>query len=53
MPNPHAVDRPAAPVASRWMLPVICSAAFLVFVQAFMVAPLIPRLATVFHGPVG
>ena len=53
MPDPHAADRPAAPVASRWMLPVICSAAFLVFVQAFMVAPLIPRLATVFHGPVG
>jgi predicted MFS family arabinose efflux permease len=27
------------------MLPCICSAAFLVFVQTFMVAPLIPRLA--------
>lgn len=32
------------------MLPVLCSAAFLVFAQAFMVAPLIPRLAKVFHS---
>ncbi|TAN24447.1 MAG: MFS transporter [Acidobacteria bacterium] len=31
------------------MLPVICTAAFLIFVQAFMVAPLIPHLAAVFH----
>jgi predicted MFS family arabinose efflux permease len=53
MPTLLAADRPVAPVASRWMLPVICSAAFLVFVQAFMVAPLIPRLAAVFHSPVG
>jgi len=53
MPKVLATDRPATPVASRWMLPVICSAAFLVFVQAFMVAPLIPRLAEVFHRPVG
>ncbi|HEY9449196.1 MAG TPA: MFS transporter [Gemmatimonadaceae bacterium] len=30
------------------MLPILCTAAFLVFVQAFMVAPLIPRLAEVF-----
>ncbi|MGH8184715.1 MAG: MFS transporter [Rhodanobacteraceae bacterium] len=37
----------------RWLLPVICSAAFLVFAQTFMVAPLIPRLAVVFHSPVG
>lgn len=42
-----------APVSSSWMLPVICAAAFLVFVQAFMVAPLIPRLADVFHSPIG
>jgi predicted MFS family arabinose efflux permease len=53
MPTSLVADRVAAPVASRWMLPVICSAAFLVFVQAFMVAPLIPRLAEVFHSPVG
>ena len=32
------------------MLPVLCAAAFLVFAQAFMVAPLIPRLAQVFHS---
>ena len=42
-----------APVsAPRWMLPVICSAAFLVFAQTFMVAPLLPRLAVIFHSPV-
>lgn len=35
------------------MLTAICGAAFLVFVQAFMVAPLIPRLADVFHSSVG
>jgi predicted MFS family arabinose efflux permease len=39
----------APPIRSRWMLPIICTAAFLIFVQAFMVAPLIPRLAEVFH----
>ena len=53
MPTLPVADRPLAPVASRWMLPVICSAAFLVFLQAFMVAPLIPRLAVVFHSPLG
>jgi len=48
----------AAPVAtaqapaSRWMLPAICSAAFLVFAQTFMVAPLIPRLSVVFASPI-
>lgn len=43
----------AAPTpAPRWMLPAICSAAFLVFVQTFMVAPLIPRLAVVFDSPI-
>ena len=31
------------------MLPIICATAFLVIAQAFMVAPLIPRLADVFH----
>lgn len=34
------------------MLMLICSAAFLVFVQTFMVAPLIPRLSEVFSSPV-
>jgi predicted MFS family arabinose efflux permease len=35
------------------MLPIICTTAFLVIGQAFMVAPLIPRLADVFHTSVG
>lgn len=39
---------PAAP--SCWMLPAVCSAAFVVFAQTFMVAPLIPRLSVVFHS---
>jgi predicted MFS family arabinose efflux permease len=34
------------------MLPFICTTAFLVIAQAFMVAPLIPRLADVFHTDV-
>jgi predicted MFS family arabinose efflux permease len=38
---------------SRWMLPTLCGAAFMVFVQTFMVAPLIPRLAAVFGSSVG
>jgi predicted MFS family arabinose efflux permease len=42
----------APPVLPRWMLPIVCTAAFLVFVQAFMVAPLIPRLAEVFQTKV-
>jgi MFS family permease len=32
------------------MLPVLCAAAFLVFAQAFMVAPLIPLLAQGLHS---
>lgn len=40
------------PVAGRVMLPVLCSAAFLVFVQTFMIAPLLPRLAVVFGSPI-
>lgn len=53
MSDVPAVDNSASPTAPRWMLPVICSAAFLVFAQAFMVAPLIPRLVEVFHSPLG
>lgn len=49
MASPVAVNQMAAPMLPRWMLPVVCTAAFLVFVQAFMVAPLIPRLVQVFH----
>jgi len=37
----------------RWLLPVLVAAAFLVFAQAFMVAPLIPRLAQVFGTDTG
>jgi predicted MFS family arabinose efflux permease len=49
---PTAVRQAAQPSASSWMLPIICSAAFLVFVQTFMVAPLIPRLSVAFHSPI-
>ncbi len=38
--------------APRWMLPTLCAAAFMVFVQTFMVAPLIPRLTAVFASSV-
>ena len=37
----------------RWLLPVLGAAAFLVFAQAFMIAPLIPRLAEVFGTDTG
>ncbi len=43
-----ANTRPAAP---RTLLPAICGAAFVVFAQTFMVAPLIPRLSSVFASP--
>ena len=38
--------------APRALLPAICSAAFVVFAQTFMVAPLIPRLSVVFASPI-
>lgn len=38
---------------SRWMLPLLCGAAFLLFVQAFMVAPLLPKLARELHTGTG
>lgn len=47
-----AVSPDAQAAAARWMLPAVCTAAFLVFVQTFMIAPLIPRLASVFASPV-
>ncbi len=50
LPSPTSPGSHTGSVAPRWMLPVLCSAAFLVFAQAFMVAPLIPRLAQVFHS---
>jgi predicted MFS family arabinose efflux permease len=36
----------------RTLLPAICSAAFVVFAQTFMVAPLIPNLSVVFASPI-
>ncbi|HEY8586273.1 MAG TPA: MFS transporter [Rhodanobacter sp.] len=52
-PSASLIDRSVAPVAPRWMLPVICSAAFLVFAQAFMVAPLFPTLVEALHSRLG
>lgn len=54
-PIPASGPAPSATatVASRWMLPVLCGAAFMVFVQTFMVAPLIPRLSAVFASGIG
>lgn len=51
--NARSESLAARAAAPRWMLPVICGAAFLVFVQTFMVAPLIPRLAVVFGSAIG
>lgn len=51
--HPHStLAARARSTAPRAMLPLICSAAFLVFVQTFMVAPLIPRLSVVLHSPI-
>ena len=47
---PLAPPRQAA--AERRMLAFVCSAAFLVFAQTFLVAPLIPQLSVVFRSPV-
>ncbi|MGH7051117.1 MAG: MFS transporter [Acetobacteraceae bacterium] len=40
-------------MAPRALLPAICSAAFVVFAQTFMVAPLIPHLSAAFASPIG
>ena len=53
MARSFSVRGPAPPPSSRWMLPILCTVAFLVLAQAFMVAPLIPRLVEVFHSGVG
>src|SRR5229473_5148314 len=34
----------------QWLLYVLAAATFLIFFQAFMIAPLIPRLAQIFHA---
>jgi len=39
--------------ASRGMLTALTGAAFLIFAQAFMIAPILPRLAQVFDSRVG
>lgn len=51
MPMPIVGAPLSVSEAPRWMLPVICSAAFLVFAQAFMVAPLFPALVETLHSP--
>ena len=52
MSTPLDAAPPISTVAERRMLVLVCSAAFLVFVQTFMVAPLIPALAEAFIAPV-
>nr|WP_307850147.1 MFS transporter [Saccharopolyspora sp. HNM0986] len=42
-------DQLTKPAAPRGMLALLTAAAFVIFAQIFMVAPLIPRLAEVFH----
>ncbi len=42
-------DQLAKPATPRGMLALLTAAAFVIFAQIFMVAPLIPRLAEVFH----
>lgn len=52
MPSSQSVAPAVSLRAERRMLALVCTAAFLVFVQTFMVAPLIPRLAAVFASPI-
>lgn len=53
MARSPSMRQSAPPPSPRWMLPILCTVAFLVLAQAFMVAPLIPRLVEVFHTDVG
>jgi predicted MFS family arabinose efflux permease len=47
----HAMSSPAPPQRSReWLLRTLAAATFLIFFQAFMVAPLIPQLAHEFRS---
>jgi len=41
------------PNASRGLLALLTAAALLIFAQAFMIAPILPRLAQVFHASRG
>ncbi|MFJ9605754.1 MFS transporter [Kitasatospora sp. NPDC101176] len=42
-----------APTVSRGLLPLLTGAAFLIFAQAFMVAPILPQLAHALHATTG
>lgn len=46
-------DQSVEPRASRGLLALLTAAAFLIFAQAFMIAPILPRLAQVFHAGTG
>ena len=52
MRGPVEVVASVQPKAPRSLLPAICAAAFVVFAQTFMVAPLIPHLSQVFASPI-
>jgi len=52
MRQPVSVGAGERSGAPRTLLPAICSAAFVVFAQTFMVAPLIPHLSVVFASPI-
>jgi predicted MFS family arabinose efflux permease len=54
-PTVDAMDRPAEPTETERerLLRVLAAATFLVFFQAFMIAPLIPRLAELFDTSTG
>jgi len=52
MRQPVSVGAGERSGAPRTLLPAICSAAFVVFAQTFMVAPLIPHLSAVFASPI-
>ncbi len=52
MHQPVSVGAGERSGAPRTLLPAICSAAFVVFAQTFMVAPLIPHLSAVFASPI-
>ncbi|MFE3762345.1 MFS transporter [Streptomyces sp. NPDC059104] len=51
--HPAAIDPPGASVPPRGLVAVLTAAAFLVFAQAFMIAPILPQLARAFHSTPG
>lgn len=46
-------DTATRPAVPRGLLALLTAAAFLIFAQAFMIAPILPHLATVFHTAPG